>query len=112
MKKLLAGCLVAGMCFGAGASGTFAQDKDTPKEDAKKAGDAGKDAGKAAAEAGKAAGDAAKHAGKATGKAAKDGAKGVKNGVTGDVTVLCNDGKKHSGKTNEAACVDHGGVKK
>jgi len=24
---------------------------------------------------------------------------------------LCNDGKKHTGKTNTAACADHGGVK-
>ena len=36
----------------------------------------------------------------------------AKNVFTGDVNVMCNDGKKHSGKTNEAACEKYGGVKK
>jgi hypothetical protein len=103
MKKLLAGCLVTALCLGAGANATIAQ--SGAKDEAKKAGEATKDAGKAT-------GDAAKHAGKATAKGAKTGAKRVKAAVTGDVTVICNDGKKHSGKTNEAACAEHGGIRK
>ena len=34
------------------------------------------------------------------------------NTFTGDVSVMCNDGRKHRGKTNEAACANYGGVKK
>jgi hypothetical protein len=103
MKNLLAGCLVTAMCFAAGPSAWAAQ--SGAKEEAKKAGEATKEAGKDTA-------DAAKHVGKATAKATTKGAKAVKNAVTGDITVLCNDGKKHSGKTRESACEEHGGVKK
>ena len=103
MKKLLAGWLVVAFCLGVGGGTAMAQ--DTAKDDAKKAGEATKEAGKDTA-------DAAKHVGKATAKTAKTGAKRVKNAVTGDVVVVCNDGKKHSGKTNDAACADHGGVKR
>jgi hypothetical protein len=35
----------------------------------------------------------------------------VKGAVTGEVTVTCNDGKPHNGKTNTEACAEHGGVK-
>ena len=55
--------------------------------------------------------DATKSAAKKTAEVTTDTTKGVKSAVTGDVTVLCNDGKKHSGKTNAVACADHGGVK-
>jgi hypothetical protein len=49
--------------------------------------------------------------GKATAKATKKSAKSVKGAVTGEVTVTCNDGKPHNGKTNVEACADHGGIK-
>ena len=59
----------------------------------------------------KKAGEATKSATKTTTKATADAGTGVKNVFTGDVTVVCNDGNKHSGKTNTAACAEHGGVK-
>jgi hypothetical protein len=102
MKRLLAGCLVTMLCFGAGAGTSAAQ--SGAKDEAKKAGEATK-------EAGKEAGDAAKHAGKATVKGAKKGAKVVKNAVTGDAVAICKDGTTQTGRTKATACDDHGGVK-
>jgi hypothetical protein len=103
MKRLFAVCLVTTLCFAAGPGAWAAQ--SGAKEETKKAGEATKEAGKDTAEA-------AKHIGKATAKTTKKGARAVKNAVTGDVTVLCNDGKKHSGKTPVSACEEHGGVRK
>jgi len=101
MKRFIArACLVA-LCAGT-AFPVAAQ--SGAKDEAKKAGEATKDAGKAV-------GDAAEHAGKATAKATKKSAKSVKGAVTGEVTVTCNDGKPHNGKTNTEACAEHGGVK-
>jgi hypothetical protein len=82
---------------------------EVTKEGAKKAGDATASGTKTAA---KATTDTTKSATKATTDAAGQAGTGVKNVFTGDVNVMCNDGKKHSGKTNEAACEKYGGVKK
>jgi urocanate hydratase len=103
MKTLFAACIVTALCLGTGPATWAAQ--SGAKDEAKKAGTATKEAGKDTA-------DAAKHVGKATAKGTKKGATVVKNAVTGDVTAVCKDGKEHSGKTKEAACADHGGLKK
>lgn len=90
-----------------GVAGISAQ-STTPKQEAKKAGEATKDAGKDI-------GKAAKHAGKATAKETKKGAHTVKKAVTGDAHATCMDGTRQEGKTEEAAaaaCAGHGGVKK
>jgi hypothetical protein len=100
MKRLIARGLIVALCAGV----SFPAAAQDVKEDAKKAGESAK-------EAGKDAGKAATSAGKATAKAAKKGAKSVKGAVTGEVTVICNDGKAHNGKTNAEACAEHGGVK-
>ena len=102
MKRLIARSLIVALCAFTPLS-VAAQ--SGAKEDAKKAGEATKEAGKDVAKAGE-------HAGKATAKAAKKSAKSVKGAVTGEVTVTCNDGKVHNGKTNTEACAEHGGVKK
>ena len=109
MKQLISrGLLVAALCAGVAFP---AAAQSGAKDDAKKAGEATKEAGEAAKEAGKEAGKAATSAGKATAKVAKKSAKSVKGAVTGEVTVTCNDGKPHNGKTNAEACAEHGGVK-
>ena len=101
MKRLIARGLLVALCAGVSFP---AAAQSGAKEDAKKAGDAAK-------EACKETGKAATNIGKATAKVAKKGAKSVKGAVTGEVTVTCNDGKPHNGKTNAEACAEHGGVK-
>ena len=103
MKRLIARGLIVALCAGTAAIPVAAQETGA-KEDAKKAGEATK-------EAGKETGKAATNIGKATAKVTKKGAKSVKGAVTGEVTVTCNDGKPHNGKTNAEACAEHGGVK-
>src|SRR6476646_10443308 len=128
MKKIALACLVALLGLGVGATRSLAQEavKDTAKktgeatkEGTKKAGEATKEGAKKAGDAtasgtktaAKATTDTTKSATKATTDAAGQAGTGVKNVFTGDVNVMCNDGKKHSGKTNEAACANYGGVK-
>ena len=101
MKRLIARGVLVALCAGVAFP---ASAQSGAKEDAKKAGEAAK-------EAGKETGKAAENIGKATAKVTKKGAKSVKGAVTGEVTVICNDGKPHNGKTNAEACAEHGGVK-
>jgi len=102
MKRFIARGLMVALCSGVAFSA--AAQESGAKEDAKKAGEAAK-------EAGKETGKAAENIGKATAKTSKKAAKSVKGAVTGEVTVTCNDGKPHNGKTNTEACAEHGGVK-
>jgi len=124
MRYLLSLGLVAALSLGAGVTRSLAQDAVTDtakkaggatKEGAKKTGEVTKEGAKKTAEVTKEGTkttvDATKSAAKKTAEVTTDTTKGVKSAVTGEVTVLCNDGKKHSGKTNTAACADHGGVK-
>jgi len=124
MRQLLSLGLVAALSLGAGVTRSVAQ--DTVTDTAKKAGEATKEGAKKTEEVTKEgakktaattkavtheATEKTKTAAKKTADVTTDTTKAVKGTVTGGVTVLCNDGKKHTGKTNTAACADHGGVK-
>jgi len=137
MKQLFTGCVAALFCLSLGvgvarpaaqAAGKDGAKKageataegakkagEATKEGTKKAADATKDGSKKAAEttkdAGAATADATKSATKATTTATSNAGKSIKGAFTGESTVICNDGKKHNGKTPQEACKDHGDIK-
>jgi hypothetical protein len=96
---------------------------DTAKEGAKVAGKAGRAVGETASEAGKATGEAATEVGKSVGAASGNAAKKIGRRTRsaarrakarasgGQVSALCGDGTTRKGKTGEAACAGHQGVK-
>jgi len=97
-----------GKVVGEGTKAAGEGTKEVAKETGELAKDAGKASGKAGKEVGKETAAAAKEAGKATTSATKK----VTGAVTGSpVEATCNDGTTQKGKTKEAACTDHGGVK-